>query len=68
MANAFVYNGKRADVFVNYEKEAVIVRVPISKNEKVFLSSEDFTNGKGETRVNDEITIAPLSVVLIEDV
>lgn len=68
LANAFVYQGKRADIFVNYEKEAVTVRVPISEKERVFLSSEDFTNGKWETRVNDEITIAPLSVILIEDV
>ena len=68
LANAFVYNGKRADIFINYEKEPVTVQLPISKTERVFLSSEDFTNGKWETRVNEEITIAPLSVVLIEDV
>ena len=68
MANAFVYKGKRADIFVNYEKEPVKVRVPISEKERVFLSSEDFTNRKWETRVNEEITIAPLSVILIEDV
>jgi hypothetical protein len=68
LSNAFVHQGKRADIFVNYEKEPVKVRVPISEKEKVFLSSEDFANGKWETREKDEITIAPLSVVLIEDV
>lgn len=68
LSNAFVYQGKRADIFVNYEKEPVTVRVPISEKERVFLSSEDFTKGKSFVRKSEEITIAPLSVVLIEDV
>jgi hypothetical protein len=68
LSNAFVHQGKRADIFVNYEKQPITIRVPISKNEKVFTSSEDFIHKKWETRAREEITIAPLSVVLIEDV
>ena len=68
MANAFIYKGKRADVFLNYEKEPVNIRVPVSKSEKLFVSSQDFKNGKNVTRVSEEITIAPLSVILIEDI
>ena len=66
-ANAFTHKGKRADIFVNYEKEPVTIKLPITETERIFVSSEDFTNGTYLSRDSEEITVAPLSILLIED-
>ncbi|MBQ9714419.1 MAG: hypothetical protein IJV83_03765 [Clostridia bacterium] len=67
MANAFSFNGKRADIFINYTTQPVIVEVSIALGEKVYLSSEDFENKKSTVRDGEQITLAPLSVILIEN-
>ena len=67
MSNAFKNGDKRADIFVNYCKEPVEISLPISTTEKLFYSSEDYENGKATLRTTEKITVAPLSVILIED-
>ena len=66
LSNAFVHNGKRADILVNYSKEPVAVSLPVSAKERVYVSPEDFVNGKATVR-GESFVIAPLSAVLIED-
>ena len=67
MSNAFKHNGKRADIYVNYTCEAVTVSIPVSKGERAYLTSKDYAEGKATVRTEAQITIAPLSVVLIEN-
>ena len=67
MANAFSFNGKRADVFINYTNEEITITTPIAAGEKVYLSCEDFKNKKATKRTSEQITLASLSVILIEN-
>lgn len=67
MLNAFSFNGKRADIFINYTNEHVTITTPIASGEKLYLSSEDFKNKKVTARNSEQITVAPLSVILIEN-
>jgi hypothetical protein len=68
MSNAFTYKGNRADIYVNYTCEAVTVSIPVREGEKVYLTSEDYAKGKATVRNEETITVAPLSVILIENV
>ncbi len=66
LSNAFSYGDKRADFFVNFTKEAVVVSIPKIRGERVYLTAEDYKNGKAMERESEELVISPLSVVLLE--
>ena len=66
MANAFSFNGKKADIFINYTTQPVTISTPIIDGEKLYMSSADFASKKATVRQSEEITLAPLSVILIE--
>lgn len=67
VSNAFTYKNKRADIFVNFTCEPVTASIPVAAGERVYLTSADYANGKATVRQSAEITIAPLSVILIEN-
>ena len=67
LSNAFSYGNKRADIFVNYTKEEVIISIPQTAGEKIYATAEDYKNGLSVVRNGEKLTIAPLSIVLIEN-
>ena len=67
VSNAFKYKGNRADIYVNYTCEPVTVTIPLKDGERVYLTSQDYLDGKATVREGDVITLQPLSVILIEN-
>lgn len=65
MSNAFSYAGKVGNFFVNYTKEAVKISVPVQANESLYMTAEAFSAGNATVRESAEITVAPLSTVLL---
>jgi hypothetical protein len=66
LSNAFSYGGQRADFFVNFTKEAVTVSIPKVEGERLYLTAEDYKAGKTMQREEEKVTIAPLSILLLE--
>lgn len=66
LSNAFSYGDQCADFFVNFTKEAVTVSIPKVKGEKLYLTAEDYKAGKAIQREDEKVTIAPLSILLLE--
>ncbi|MBQ8428924.1 MAG: hypothetical protein IJX30_02385 [Clostridia bacterium] len=66
MANAFVYKGKRADVFVNHTTAPVTITIPKNAGERLYVSAFAFAQGEATMRQEEQITVAPLSVVVVE--
>ena len=67
MSNAFAFNGKRADVFVNYTREEVAIYLPKEPDEKLYMSAEDFEKGIYTERDDEKIVVPPLSAILMEN-
>ena len=66
MSNAFAYENKRADIFVNYTDEEVEVRIQDLATGKLYASAEAYENGRATATNGETLVIAPLSVVLFE--
>ena len=66
MANAFVYKGKRADVFVNHTTAPVAITLPQNVGERLYLSASAFAHGEATMRQEEQITVSPLSIVMVE--
>ena len=65
-SNAFAYKGKRADVFVNHTTVPVTITLPKNAGERLYVSASAFVHDEATMWREEQITVAPLSVVLVE--
>ena len=66
MSNAFSFDGKVGNFFINFTTSPITIFIPIQKGEKMYTTSEDFVANEGMERKTEEITVPPLSVILLE--
>ncbi len=67
LSNAFRYNNKRMDFFVNYTNKPVEIELEIKKNERFYSCIEDYKNNNFTVRNNEKIVVKGLSVVFVEN-
>ena len=67
LSNAFSYAGKQVNFFVNYTRNPIEIRFPVSDTEKCYITAEDYKAKIAFTRNNETLTIAPLSVIMVEE-
>lgn len=66
VANAFHFNGMRANIFVNYTTEEAEIDIADMPKGRIYVSAENYVNKCSSDITTNVIKIKPLSVVLLE--